>query len=288
MYNTIYIVENQVKCQVSANRYIKFIKSRINLNLSRQFKNIKYESHHILPRSMGGTDDKCNIVKLTLREHFIAHLFLALCYKNKSMTCALRYMRNKQNKNSRLYEKYRSHFIESMSGKNNPMYGKKSAMYGKKHTDETKKKISNSLLNNPTIKGRPSNRKGEKLSYETKKKISLKSAGKNNGMYGKNHTDEAKKKISDLNRGKTSQFKGKSHTDETKKKLSDLNKGKPSQFKGKSHTDESKNKIRKKYSVNNIIYIGRDNAAMANNISKKTLTIRCNSIDYPNYFIIYD
>ncbi len=83
-------------------------------------------------------------------------------------------------------------------------------------------------------------------------------------MYGKNHTDEAKKKISDLNRGKTSQFKG------------------------KSHTDESKNKIRKKYSVNNIIYIGRDNAAMANNISKKTLTIRCNSIDYPNYFIIYD
>ncbi len=27
-------------------------------------------------------------------------------------------------------------------------------MYGKKHTDETKKKISNSLLNNPTIKGR--------------------------------------------------------------------------------------------------------------------------------------
>lgn len=36
----------------------------------------KGEWHHILPRSMGGSDEKANLIKLTLREHFFAHLLL--------------------------------------------------------------------------------------------------------------------------------------------------------------------------------------------------------------------
>ena len=35
-----------------------------------------YESHHIIPKSEGGLDDSSNIVKLTAREHFIAHWLL--------------------------------------------------------------------------------------------------------------------------------------------------------------------------------------------------------------------
>jgi hypothetical protein len=34
------------------------------------------ERHHILPRSMGGSDDPVNIVALTYREHFLAHWLL--------------------------------------------------------------------------------------------------------------------------------------------------------------------------------------------------------------------
>ncbi len=34
------------------------------------------ETHHILPRSMGGTDDGANLVDLTYREHFLAHWLL--------------------------------------------------------------------------------------------------------------------------------------------------------------------------------------------------------------------
>ena len=34
------------------------------------------ESHHIIPKCIGGTDDKDNLVQLTAREHFIAHLLL--------------------------------------------------------------------------------------------------------------------------------------------------------------------------------------------------------------------
>ena len=34
------------------------------------------ERHHILPHSLGGTNDKANLVKLTAREHFICHRLL--------------------------------------------------------------------------------------------------------------------------------------------------------------------------------------------------------------------
>jgi hypothetical protein len=35
------------------------------------------ERHHILPRALGGTDDSSNLVALTAREHFVAHVLLA-------------------------------------------------------------------------------------------------------------------------------------------------------------------------------------------------------------------
>lgn len=37
------------------------------------------EKHHIVPRSMGGTNEKSNIVKLTFRKHFLAHWLLTKC-----------------------------------------------------------------------------------------------------------------------------------------------------------------------------------------------------------------
>ena len=35
-----------------------------------------YEKHHIIPQSLGGTNNSLNIVALTAREHFICHLLL--------------------------------------------------------------------------------------------------------------------------------------------------------------------------------------------------------------------
>lgn len=35
------------------------------------------ERHHVIPRSLGGSDEMSNIVTLTAREHFIAHLLLS-------------------------------------------------------------------------------------------------------------------------------------------------------------------------------------------------------------------
>lgn len=47
------------------------------LRLCSKKSNAEYvESHHIVPRSFGGTDDKSNLIDLSARGHFIAHRLL--------------------------------------------------------------------------------------------------------------------------------------------------------------------------------------------------------------------
>ena len=69
-------------------------------------------------------------------------------------------------------EEFKKQRSEYTTGKNNPMYGvhrfgESAPNFGKKHTNETKKKISESR------KGQPGPRLGAILSEETKKKLSL-------------------------------------------------------------------------------------------------------------------
>ena len=66
--------------------------------------------------------------------------------------------------------------------------------YNKRYSMETRAKISNAL-------------KGHEVSPESRAKISKNHAdisGKNNGMYGKHHTEDAKRKVSMANKGKIS------------------------------------------------------------------------------------
>lgn len=91
------------------------------------------ETHHILPRSMGGTDEPQNLVELTAREHFIAHLLLLKIYPNNyslikavNMMC----MGHKQHRSmNRMYgwlrEKFSNEMSRSQSGFGNSQYGKK-------------------------------------------------------------------------------------------------------------------------------------------------------------------
>lgn len=53
--------------------YDELCSSRKNRGLKRESG---YEIHHILPRSMGGSNEENNLVKLTYKEHFIAHRLL--------------------------------------------------------------------------------------------------------------------------------------------------------------------------------------------------------------------
>ena len=56
-----------------------------NLMSSRKARNIKdgyYEVHHIVPKSLGGSNEDFNLVKLTAREHYVAHWLLTKIYPN--------------------------------------------------------------------------------------------------------------------------------------------------------------------------------------------------------------
>ena len=57
---------------------------------------VYYESHHILPKCLGGTDIKDNIVLLTGKEHYICHKLLIRMYPdNHSLRHAYWLMANK-------------------------------------------------------------------------------------------------------------------------------------------------------------------------------------------------
>lgn len=98
-----------------------------------------YETHHILPKSLGGNDSKENLVKLTAREHFICHFLLAKMYSTESfewykMNHAFLIMKAyslNQNRyfNSHLYESLKTNFSKvmsnSQSGQHNSQFGKK-------------------------------------------------------------------------------------------------------------------------------------------------------------------
>ncbi|XAO54597.1 homing endonuclease [Yersinia phage vB_YenM_P8] len=107
------------------------------------------EIHHIIPRCMGGTDEKTNLVELTAREHFIAHLLL--CKINPGhfgLVSALTLMATDKagNRiNNKLYSFHRKLFAKANSEffkehwKNNPH---PRGMLGKHHSEESKQIVS--------------------------------------------------------------------------------------------------------------------------------------------------
>jgi len=56
----------------------KYTKTYFQIVASAQTRLIEgyVEKHHILPKSLGGTNNSSNLVRLTAREHFICHLLL--------------------------------------------------------------------------------------------------------------------------------------------------------------------------------------------------------------------
>ena len=93
--------------------YINYVRT---LNRERNKKSL-YELHHILPKSIGGKNDKNNLILLTYREHYLAHYLLWKIYKNKQMLYAFWLMSNmpkiKFKISSRLYEKLKIEFIRT-------------------------------------------------------------------------------------------------------------------------------------------------------------------------------
>jgi len=211
-----------------------------NLMSSRKLLNRKskndgmLEKHHILPKSLGGTNDKNNLLYLTPKEHFIAHLLLTKMYTGKEkakMVFAFSKMcqnnpNQKRKINSRYFELSKLLMSKYCSGENGSFFGRTHSDADKKKFSEQKKGEGNPMFGkDPWNKGKKlppiSNfqkaaisrtHKGKVTSAETKAKMSIASLGKPK-------SDAHKKRLSEVNIGKTT-------SDETRNKLSAAHKGK--------------------------------------------------------------
>lgn len=139
-----------------ANKYSRVYFKIIDRAKSRSITGYK-ETHHIIPRSLGGSDSPDNLVDLTAKEHYIVHLLLPHIVTDsihkKKMWGALRCM-------SKLISGTHKRYIGSArfyeKAKQNTDFGLGNR--GRKQPIEEKQKRANSL-------------KGHVVSSETREKI---------------------------------------------------------------------------------------------------------------------
>lgn len=86
-----------------------------------------FESHHIIPKCVGGTDEVENLVKLTPEEHYVAHQLLSKIYKHnpKLVYAATMMVANRQT--NKMYGWIRRRLSkatsDNQSGSGNSQYG---------------------------------------------------------------------------------------------------------------------------------------------------------------------
>lgn len=104
------------------------------------------ESHHIIPRCMGGCNSKDNLVRLTAREHYVAHALLYKHYRSTKLAHAWFCMMRCDSNQQRFFtaKQYECARLAHSSVLKESMKGSGNKFYGRKHTEETKRKIGES------------------------------------------------------------------------------------------------------------------------------------------------
>lgn len=205
------------------------------------------ESHHIIPRSLGGTDELENIVNFTAREHYVAHKILVKAYLQKygkesehykKMVTALFFMTTSKRWDgkitSRMYDTIRNEFAkrqyENNVGERNPMFGRDWREGKTQEEIERHNKKSTTWFRN----------RNKEEQNEFRRKCSLRSSGENNPMYGKNPLSKlSEKQLEEMKKRKQQTWNNKTKEEREKyaKKLSELR---------ANFSEEKKADIRKK------------------------------------------
>lgn len=192
------------------NKYTNWYNSIIRSARNRILEGYS-ENHHIIPKSLGGSNDKSNIVALTAREHFICHLLLT------KMTTGL--AKSKMSKAA---------FMLTTSSTNQERYKITNRRY-----EQLKLEFSISH------QGKVSNKKGIKITDPEKlanikaaaqrRSLRYKSGELDNSKVGKyTRTDEHRQLLRDQVKNKpTFNTSGWIPSTEVRKKISESNKGKP-------------------------------------------------------------
>ena len=253
-------------------KYINFINSRS----SRIIPEKTYtENHHVLPKCYGGNESQENLIKLSAREHFIAHWMLWKACGGK-MTYAFNCMLtlNKKCKSSKHYVLLRENC--SLSGENNPMFGKK---HSTKSREQMSEKTKKAFIDNPELrKICAAHFKGVKLSQKTKDKMSKAQSGSNNPVFGKKayYNSLTKETIFSSEKPLDTNFKLGSKPRTTKQKA-DMSKRSKGQNNGMYGIKGEKNKLSKPIKINDQLFNSITEASEQLNINRTTISHRLKS-----------
>jgi len=155
------------------------------------------ELHHIIPQSIGGSNDKENLVELTAREHFICHWLLIkmtegedrskMLYALNGMKAENRYQQRYHTQiTARVYEKYRIEHAENHSKrmKGRPAWNKGIKLEGKE-LEQQRERTRNRKID-PVKQALGQQKRiqkilGQKRTDETKNLMSIAKKGKPKG-----------------------------------------------------------------------------------------------------------
>jgi hypothetical protein len=225
------------------NKYTSVYNNIIARAKSRDLpKEIYIEKHHIIPKSLGGTNSIDNLVNLTAREHFICHLLLPKMVTGifkRNMSFALWSMITMDHSTLRARYKINSRMFQSI--KIQVAKAKSELHKGKIVSAETRQKMSDSR------KRHSGPNKGKAMSAEQKQKLSIAKKGTYQSSEtiakqvasrkGYKHSEDTKRRISEGNKGKTmpaktdiqkkvvsEKLKGRIISEETKRRMSESRK----------------------------------------------------------------
>lgn len=175
--------------EVAESKYSRWYDSLITKAQDRTIDGY-VEKHHIIPRSFGGNNSKANLVKLTAREHYIAH---ALLWKMKfpgvhgskmafafntfinKMTTEVRGIHHSYTISSRMYEFFRKEYSSLLKEK----YAREGGTWvGRKHTEESKRKIGEKSKLKEFKRGPENPQWGKKRNLSPEEKIKRSTSSK--------------------------------------------------------------------------------------------------------------
>lgn len=140
--------------------YFQIIQKAKSENRSKEYSYFEY--HHIIPKSLGGSNELFNLVLLTFKEHYICHRLLCKMTNNKADTTKMKYALFKlgsinQHQSRNLSKLQILKCLEA--NRNASKTRNHKPMLGKSHSEETKQKIREK-------------RKHQIITQETRQKIS--------------------------------------------------------------------------------------------------------------------
>jgi hypothetical protein len=285
------------------NKYTSWYFSIIQTAQHRQITGYT-ERHHIIPKSLGGSDKKDNLVKLTAKEHFICHRLLPrmttgndkrkMIYAQNMMLCKT----PKQHRhlvNARTYKSIKEQFNRENPFKD-PKFVQESI---NRHTGSKRSNESRQKMKEAWTADRKELQKNRQTGTKRNKQSPLKGCkrpeltGEKNGFYGKHHTPETIARIKEKNKDRIPAWIG------TKLECPYCNRildpGNYKQFHGENCRvkfglppiiKKEKKKVEKPISVDGIIYKSLRTASKELGIKECTLSWRTRSTNFPNCFYL--